>query len=116
MKKKFCAIIFAAAMLMVGCGGEKPSKPAQDSGKATIGVITHLNASETEYNEHIKKLEKSFLPSNAHFSADHKYFDKMKDMQLALESNQIECSQLIRMSQITCCNVPTIRKFCMEKN
>ena len=36
---------------MVGCGGEKPHEPAQDSGKATIGVITHLNASETEYNE-----------------------------------------------------------------
>ena len=38
----------------------------------------------------MKKLEKSYRPSKAHFSADYKYFDKMNDMQLALESNQID--------------------------
>lgn len=90
MKKKFLVAICAAALLMVGCGGEKPSKPAQNSEKVTIGVITHLNASETEYNEYMKKLEKSYRPSKAHLSADYKYFDKMNDMQLALESNQID--------------------------
>lgn len=90
MKKKFLATICAAALLMVGCGGEKTSEPAQDSGKATIGVITHLNASETEYNEYMKKLEKSYRPSKAHLSLNYKYFDKMNDMQLALESNQID--------------------------
>ncbi|MBR4905188.1 MAG: transporter substrate-binding domain-containing protein [Selenomonadaceae bacterium] len=90
MNKKFLASICAAALLMVGCSGEKSSEPAQDSGKATIGVITHLNASETEYNEHMKKLEKSYRPSKAHLSAEYKYFDKMNDMQLALEANQIE--------------------------
>ena len=90
MKKKFLATICAAALLMVGCGGEKNSEPAQDSGKATIGVITHLNVSETEYNDYMKKLEKSYRPSKAHLSANYKYFDKMNDMQLALESNQID--------------------------
>ena len=75
---------------MVGCGGEKPPEPAQDSGKATIGVITRLNVSETEYNDYMKKLEKSYRPSKAHLSANYKYFDKMNDMQLALESNQID--------------------------
>ena len=88
--KIFPAIICAAALLMVGCGGEKSSEPAQNSDKATIGVITHLNSSETEYNEYMKKLEKSYLPLKAHLSADYKYFDKMNDMQLALESNQID--------------------------
>ena len=90
MKKKFLATICAAALLMVGCGGEKSSELAQDSGKATIGVITRLNVSETEYNEYMKKLEKSYLPLKAHLSANYKYFDKMNDMQLALESNQID--------------------------
>lgn len=90
MKKKFLATICAAALLIVGCGGEKPSEPAQNSGKATIGVITHLNVSETEYNDYMKKLEKSYRPSKAHLSANYKYFDKMNDMQLALESNQID--------------------------
>ena len=90
MKKKFLATLCAAALLMVGCGGEKSTEPTQDSGKATIGVITRLNVSETEYNEYMKKLEKSYRPLKAHLSADYKYFDKMNDMQLALEANQID--------------------------
>ena len=90
MKKTFLATLCAAALLMVGCGGEKSTEPAQNSDKATIGVISHLNASETEYNEYMKKLEKSYRPSKAHLSANYKYFDKMNDMQLALEANQID--------------------------
>ena len=76
---------------MTGCGGnEKPAEPAKDGGKVTIGVITHLNASEIEYNDYMKKLEKSYRPSKANLSAEYKYFDKMNDMQLALELGQID--------------------------
>ena len=90
MRKLFAAIC-AFALLMTGCGGsEKPSEPAKDTGKAKIGVISHLNASEMEYNELMKKLEKMYRPSKASISAEYKYFDKMNDMQLALESGQID--------------------------
>ena len=89
--KKFFAAICACALLLTGCGGgEKSSEAPKDNGKATIGVISHLNVSETEYNEYMKKLEKSYRPSKANLSADYKYFDKMNDMQLALESGQID--------------------------
>ncbi|MBR0262081.1 MAG: transporter substrate-binding domain-containing protein [Selenomonadaceae bacterium] len=89
--KKFFAVICAACLLITGCGGsDKPSEPANDGGKATIGVITHLNASEIEYNDYMKKLEKTYRPSKANLSAEYKYFDKMNDMQLALESGQID--------------------------
>ena len=91
MKKKFLAAICAASLLILGCGGsENPSEPEKSDGKATIGVITHLNASEVEYNECMTKLEKSYRPSKANLSANYKYFDKMNDMQLALESGQID--------------------------
>ena len=92
MKKTFLATICAVGLLMTGCGGSDNSaqKPANDDGKTTIGVIAHLNASEIEYNELMKKLEKSYRPSKANLSADYKYFDKMNDMQLALESGQID--------------------------
>ena len=73
---------------MTGCGGEEKAPAPKE--KATIGVITHLNASEIEYNELMKKLEKSYRPSKANLSADYKYFDKMNDMQLALESGKID--------------------------
>ena len=88
MRKLFAGIC-AAALLMTGCGGDNASKPAAPE-KATIGVITHLNVSETEYNDLMQKLEKSYRPSKANLSAQYKYFDKMNDMQLALEGGQID--------------------------
>ncbi len=89
--KKFLAAICAACLLITGCGGsEKPAKPANDGEKSTIGVITRLNVSELEYNELMKKLEKMYRPSKANISAEYKYFDKMNDLQLALESGKID--------------------------
>lgn len=75
---------------MTGCGGDTASKPAPTKEKATIGVITHLNVSEIEYNELMKKLEKSYRPSKANLGAEYKFFDKMNDMQLALDAGQID--------------------------
>ncbi|MBO4779401.1 MAG: transporter substrate-binding domain-containing protein, partial [Selenomonadaceae bacterium] len=88
--KKFFATICAATLLMTGCGGDSNPKPAQDEGKATIGIITHLNVSEDNYNKLMQKLEKSYRPSKAHLSADYKYFDNMKELQLALSAEQID--------------------------
>ena len=90
MKKKFLAVICAVGLLLTGCGGEKPSEPAKSGEKVTIGVITRLNAGEVEYNDIMQKLEKSYRPSKANLSANYKFFDKMNDMQLALESGQID--------------------------
>ena len=87
--KKFFAAICAAALLMTGCGGDDASKPVATE-KATIGVITHLNVSEIEYNNLMKKLEKSYRPSKANLGADYKFFDKMNDMQMALDAGQID--------------------------
>ena len=75
---------------MTGCGGDNASKPAPTKEKTIIGVITHLNASEIEYNELMKKLEKSYRPSKANLGADYKFFDKMNDMQMALDAGQID--------------------------
>ena len=90
MKKKFLAALCAVALFMTGCGDNSASKPVNDGGKAKIGVITHLNTSETEYNELMKKLDGMYRPSKANISAEYKYFDKMNDMQLALEAGQID--------------------------
>lgn len=89
MKKVFMAVLLVVTMILSGCGSEKPSESEKSKEKVTIGVITHLNASETEYNALMQKLEASYRPSKANLSANYKYFDKMSDMQLALESGQI---------------------------
>lgn len=91
MRKTFLAALCAVALMFTGCGGEKPaSNPANDKEKAIIGVITHLNASEIAFNDIMSKLENSYRPSKANFTPEYKYFDKMNDMQLALESGQID--------------------------
>ena len=88
--KKFLAVICAACMLMTGCGGEQQHELDEDDGKAKIGVITRLNADEHEFNAHMNKLETMYRPSNINSNVEYKYFDKMNDMQLALESGQID--------------------------
>ncbi|MBR6713161.1 MAG: transporter substrate-binding domain-containing protein [Selenomonadaceae bacterium] len=89
--KKFLAAICAICLLITGCGGsDKPAEPAKDDGKTKIGIISRLNASELEYNELMTKLEKMYKPDKATISAEYKYFDKMSDLQLALESEQID--------------------------
>ena len=90
MKMKFLALICATVLFLSGCGGNETSKPANGKEKSTIGVITHLNVSEVEYNEIMKKLEKSYRPSKANFTVEYKYFDRMNDMQMALDAKQID--------------------------
>ena len=88
MKKIFVLLMILTLGLMTGCGGEKTPPPAKN--KATIGVIAHLNAGEERYNQVMSKLEKSYRPSKANLTADYKYFNNMRDMQLALDSGQID--------------------------
>ena len=87
--KKFLAVI-CAALLMTGCGGEQQHELDENDGKSKIGVITRLNAGELEYNEHMKRLNAIYRPSNVNSNVEYKYFDKMNDMQMALDAGQID--------------------------
>lgn len=90
MTKKLFALLATLCLLLTGCGssGDKTSAPAKD--KTTIGVISHLNASEKSYNELMSKLENSYRPSKANLTVNFKYFNRMSDMLAALEANQID--------------------------
>ena len=88
--KKTLAGICAACLLMVGCGGEQQHELDEEDGKAKIGVITRLNAGEVEYNEHMQKLDAIYRPSNVNPNVEYRYFDKMNDMQMALDAGQID--------------------------
>ena len=90
LRKIFLAAICAVSLLFTACGGDNQSAEPKDDGKAKIGVITHLNVSETEYNELMKKLESMYRPRQASLSANYIYFDKMNDMILALDGKQVD--------------------------
>ena len=91
MTKKLFALLATLCILLTGCGsqsGEQTSKP--DKKQTTIGVISHLNASEESYNNLMSKLEKSYRPSKAKLAVNFKYFNRMSDMLAALETGQID--------------------------
>lgn len=91
LTKNFLTVaLLVVTMIFAGCNSEKTSEPANNKNKTTIGVITHLNASEIEYNELMKKLEKSYRPSRANLSVNYKYYNSLNEMILALEAGQID--------------------------
>ncbi|MBR0289159.1 MAG: transporter substrate-binding domain-containing protein [Selenomonadaceae bacterium] len=85
--KKFLAAMCAAALLMVGCGGEKVAdKPSGDVVK--LGVLTHLNSTEESFGETLSNIEEetgSKTPKHLP-----KFYDSLKLMQLGIESGDIE--------------------------
>ena len=83
--KKFLLIVFAACLLMTGCGGNNSS---DDAGKIKLGMITRLNASEENFGEFMKKLEDTLeVKISSHKPV---FFDNLNAMQMALQSKQID--------------------------
>ena len=89
--KKFLMAMCAAALLMVGCGGEKVAdKPSNNfSGDVVkLGVLTHLNSTEESFGETLSNIEEetgSKAPKHLP-----KFYDSLKLMQLGIESGDIE--------------------------
>lgn len=90
MMKKFLALLMICSLiLMTGCGGGgEEKKAADDAAKVKLGMITRLNASEENFGEFMKKVEETL---NVKISS-HKpvFFDSLNQMQMALQSKQID--------------------------
>lgn len=89
--KKFLATICAAALLMVGCGGEKVAdKPANNFSGAEVklGMMTRLNSDEQKMGTVLDDVaEKSGVKGTKHLP---KFYDSLKLMQLGIESGEVE--------------------------
>lgn len=88
MKKFFALLMICSLILMTGCGGGEEKKAADDAAKIKLGMITRLNASEENFGEFMKKVEETL---NVKISS-HKpvFFDNLNQMQMALQSKQID--------------------------
>jgi len=81
-----CALLGA---VLVGCGGEEKGKTAVEDKNLPIGVLTHLNASEEQYNEFAKQVEKQ-NSKPGQFAYKFIYYDNLNAMQMALSSGKIK--------------------------
>ena len=81
-----------ALVLMTGCGGSQggddKKAPDKNADKVKLGMITRLNASEENFGEFMKKLEDTLNVKIA--SHTPVFFDNLNQMQMALQSGQIQ--------------------------
>ena len=90
MKKIFALLMICALALMTGCGGggDNAEKKDPDAGKIKLGMITRLNASEENFGEFMKKVEDTLeVKISSHKPV---FFDSLNQMQMALQSEQID--------------------------
>ncbi len=95
--KKFLATICAAALLMVGCGGEKVAdKPDNNFSGAEVklGMMTRLNSDEQKMGTVLDDVaEKYGVKGTKHLP---KFYDSLKLMQLDVESGEVEAISTYR--------------------
>lgn len=85
--KKYLTLILTVLMAVgfAGCGG---GNGENNTNSIKIGMIEHLNASESEFNGFMKKIAETFamnMPSH-----EVTFFNSLNSMQMALEAGQIE--------------------------
>lgn len=87
--KKITGILATCVMagaLFTGCGGG--DTPAQNSGDIKIGMIKHLNATETMMDELIKKAEEEAnIKLSTHVTT---FYDSLPLLQMGLESGSVD--------------------------
>ena len=89
--KIFLAAIFAAALLLTGCGGEQVAdKPANNfSGESVkLGMITRLNTDEKNMGDVLDKAAENLgVKDTKHLP---KFYENFSQMQMGLEAGEVE--------------------------
>ena len=86
--KKMTALVLGALLggvVLAGCGGDRANDLETDA-HTKVGTLVHLNASEEQYNEIMKKVDEAWTSK---FSFDYVYYDKLTAMQMGLEAGNI---------------------------
>lgn len=92
MKKIFALLMICALVLMTGCGGSQGGnpKPADNNGTVKLGMIKHLNVTETLLDNYFEKATSRMNQTSNMYAPKHVFFDNTVSMLAALESEQID--------------------------
>ena len=84
-----------AAILLVGCGAQKPAEQNKRDEPIRLGILTNLNISEQQYAEIMKEAAlRGGLPANTLYNIT--YYDNLNAMQMGLESGSIDAMSLYK--------------------
>ena len=88
MKKIFALLMIFTLMIMTGCGGSSGDKTA--SGAIKLGMIKHLNVTETLLDNYFEKASARMNQTAGMYAPKHVFFDNMTSMLAALQSGQVD--------------------------
>ena len=88
MRKIFAALLVVMLVLATGCGDDK--KVSSDNKQIKLGMITHLNVTETLLDNYFEKASSRMQQTSDLYAPKHIFFDNMTSMLAALESRQID--------------------------
>ena len=89
MKKIFALMTICLLILLTGCGGEKKT-PADAPGELRLGIIRHLNITETLLDTYLEKATSRMAQTAEIRKPKHIFFDNMTTMVAALQARQID--------------------------
>lgn len=88
MRKIFAALLAAMFIFVTGCGDNKP--PAENKSQIKLGMIKHLNVTETLLDNYFEKAASRMQQTSGLYTPKHIFFDNMTSMLAALQSGQID--------------------------
>ena len=91
MKKIFALLMICTLVLMTGCGGGgNEKKSPADNGELKLGIIRHLNITETLLDNYFEKAASRMNQTSDMRTPKHVFFDNMNSMIAGLEAGQID--------------------------
>ncbi len=80
--------MLAVLVLMTGCGGDNKA-PAENKEPIKLGIIKHLNVTETLLDNYFEKAASRMKQTSDLYAPKHVFFDNMTSMLAALQEGQI---------------------------
>ena len=89
--------MICALILVTGCGSSDDKKVSNNAGQIKLGMIKHLNVTETLLDNYFEKAASRMSQTSGMYAPKHIFFDNMTSMVAALQSGQVDALSTYRI-------------------